>query len=103
MSSREDLIMKKARLVERIGQQRLNLANDVASLGPLFRIAGNGLGVLGTLRANPGWVALAAGILVAARPKRALAWARRGFVIWRTFRWARSAISGSLSGTIGRI
>ena len=51
MSSREDLIMKKARLVERIGQQRLNLANDVASLGPLFRIADNGLGVLGTLRA----------------------------------------------------
>ena len=100
MSSREDLLTKKARLVERIAMQRLHLTDDVESLQPLFRIADKSLAVGRTVRANPGWVALAAGIFVILRPKRTITWIRRGFVMWRTIRWARGAILSALSGTI---
>lgn len=102
MRSREDLLMKKARLMERIALQRMRLSQDVEALQPVFRIADKGAAVVGALKANPGWVALAAGVLVAARPRRALAWGRRGFVIWRTVRWIRNTYSSALSGTIVR-
>ena len=102
MRSREDLLMEKARLIERIAYQRVRLSQSVDSLQPAFRMADKGAAMVRALKANPAWVALAAGVIIAARPKRALAWGRRAFVIWRTFRWMRNAFSTALSGTIGR-
>jgi hypothetical protein len=37
-------------------------------------------------------VAIAAAVLVVLSPKRAFRWARRGFVLWRGYRWAARAL-----------
>lgn len=103
MTSREEILARKARLVERIAGQRGRLAGEVASLQPLFRLADRGAAVVRGLRAHPGWVALVAGIVIAARPRRAFAWARRGFLLWRTAAWARRALAAALANGAGRL
>ena len=93
MSNRDDIPAHKARLAERIAAQRIRLAGQVHDLQPLFSLADRGIAVVKTLRAHPGWTALAFGIVLALKPGRMLRWLRRGAIAWRTWRWARGAIS----------
>lgn len=103
MKSREQILARKAQLVERIAGQRDRLAGQVESLQPLFRLADKGIAAVQAVRAHPGWVALVAGIIIATRPRRALAWARRGFLIWRSVKWAQRALAGAIANGINRI
>lgn len=93
MSSRDDIPAHKARLAERIAHQRMRLAGQINDLQPLFSLADRGLAVVHALRANPGWTAAAFGIVLALKPGRVLRWIRSGAIAWRTWRWARGAIS----------
>jgi len=42
------------------------------------------------------------GVLIALRPKRAITALRRGFFIWRTYRWTRQALAGALAQGLNR-
>jgi len=103
MTSNEDILARKARLVERIAGQRVRLAGEVESLQPLFHLANKGAAAIRAVRAHPGWVALVAGIFIVTRPRRALAWARRGFLIWRSVKWARRTLTSALANGVNRI
>ena len=92
MDKLEDILSRKARLVERIGHQRQRLAADVLALQSVVSIADRGIALVGTVRRHPGWVATGAGIILALRPRRALSWLRRGLVTWRAWKWARTAL-----------
>lgn len=92
MDTLEGIISRKARLVERIGQQRRVLAIEVQDLQPLFSAADRATAIVQTLRRHPGWLAAGAGLLLMLRPQRSLAWVRRGLIAWRTWKWARSSL-----------
>ncbi len=92
MDKLEDILSRKARLVERIGHQRQRLAADVLALQPVFSIADRGIALAGTVHRHPGWVAAGAGIVLALRPRRAFSLLRRGLVAWRTWKWARTSL-----------
>lgn len=92
MKDLREIMARKARLVGRISGQRAQIANEFATLMPLFSLADRGAAAVRTIRAHPEWIAIAACALVVLRPKRALAWARRGFGAWRTWKWAKVAL-----------
>lgn len=92
MDRLEDILMRKARLSERIAHQRQRLGTDVKAMHPLFAAADQGAALLAGARQHAGWIAVAAGIVIAMRPRRTLAWVRRGFVAWRTLKWMRGAL-----------
>ena len=92
MDKLDDILSRKARLVERIGHQRQRLATDILALQPLFSVADRGVALVRTLRCHPEWLAAGAGIVLALRPRRTLSWLRRGLVIWRTWKWARTSL-----------
>ncbi len=102
MTHRDDLLMRKARLAERIAGQRARLSEQMDSVQPLIRLADKGLSALRTAQAHPGWVAAGVGVLIALRPKRAITALRRGFFIWRTYRWTRQALAGALAQGLNR-
>jgi hypothetical protein len=92
-----ELVLRKQRILLESGRLREDLAASLDGIAPLFT-AGD------RLRAGADWLkrhaplllALGAGLLVA-RPRRALAWLRRGFFAWRVWRKiSRSGISGLL-------
>jgi hypothetical protein len=87
-----EIMARKGRLVERIAMQRARLADEFVTLSPLFSLADRGVSAVNTIRRHPEWVAMAAGALVVLRPKRSMAWARRAFAAWRTWKWAKVAI-----------
>ena len=92
----DEIMMRKARLAERIAGQRARLADDAAALGPLISLADRGMAAVRAIRAHPEWVAVAAGILFVLRPRRAFVWVRRGFMAWRTWTWAKTALAGAV-------
>lgn len=97
MKSLTEIHAHKARLAERIANQRARVAGDVAALAPLFSAADRGIAVVRSIRAHPEWVAIAAAVLFVLRPRRALALARRGFTAWRTWKWAKIALVNAVS------
>lgn len=97
-----EIMARKARLAERIANQREQLAGRLESLQPLLRIADGGVSAARAIRAHPEWAALAAGVFVVLRPRRTLVWLRRGFWVWRSWKWAKRTLSGALADGVSR-
>ena len=92
-----ELALRKQRVLFESAHRREDFTASLRDIAPLFH-AGD------RLRASAGWLkrhaplllALGAGLL-AARPRRALGWLRRGFFVWQCWRKiSRSGISGLL-------
>jgi hypothetical protein len=96
MKNLAEIMARKARLTERIASQRGRLADEFAALAPLFSVADRGVAVVRTIRAHPEWIAVAACALVLLRPKRSLALASKAFAAWRTWKWAKVALSNAV-------
>ena len=92
MDNLETVLARKAGLVERIAHQRQRLARDLRGIQPLIGAADKGAELLAGARRHAGLLAAAGGLLLALRPRRTLAWARRGFAAWRTLRWVRTTL-----------
>ena len=86
-----ELYVKRGRLRERIGVQRVQLAQELAPLGDALRTVDRARALLHQaglwMAAHPGIVALAGVAVVTWRPRRVLRSARYGFVVWRN--WSR--------------
>ena len=102
MSRRDDIVARKARLVERIANQRRQLAERVEAVQPLIRLTDKTMAAVNKVRAHPGLVAIGIGVVFALRPKRAIAWLRRGFFVWRTARWAQRSLASVLAQGLNR-
>ena len=97
MPQLNDLRLQRGRLLERITTQRYVLIAEVRPVQvALGRVdtARAGLRRAGDyVRQNPGTVGLLTAVLFAFNIRRALRLARRGFIIWRTWRMLRRQLS----------
>ncbi|MEN6585006.1 MAG: YqjK-like family protein [Sulfuricella sp.] len=78
-----ELAERRERLVAKIALQRGELARHAAPLNSVFAVADKGVAALRFLQRHPGLVAGAVGLVVALRPRRALAWLGRGWSLWK--------------------
>ncbi|MFM2035159.1 MAG: hypothetical protein RL459_424 [Pseudomonadota bacterium] len=90
---RVELLVQRGRLLERISQQRDHLARQIA---PLAQAVSTVEHLLERARANlqhiqqhPQPALVAAAMFVLFGPKRAWRHARRGLLLWRSWRWLR--------------
>lgn len=86
-----ELYVKRGRLHERIGAQRVQLTHELAPLGTALRTVDRTRALLDRAKLwmseHPGVVALAGVALVIWRPRTLLRTARFGFGVWRN--WSR--------------
>ncbi|MCU0804552.1 MAG: YqjK-like family protein [Burkholderiales bacterium] len=92
-----ELQRRRDRLVLLAAAQRDAVARDFRPMERPLAIADSVVDGVQYLRAHPGFVIAGVAVIVALRPRRAFAWAQRGFAAWRTYRWA-SAQFHRLSG-----
>ena len=97
MPQLNDLRLQRGRLLERITTQRYVLIAEVRPVQVALGRVDTARAVLrragGYVRQNPGPVGLLTAVLFAFNIRRALRLARRGFVIWRTWRMLRRQLS----------
>lgn len=86
ISRAEELALRRQRLQQRSAELRVSLGVHGEGLAPLVRTAERVQAGIHWVRTHPEWVAGAAVALAVARPRRALRWARRGFLLWQTWR-----------------
>jgi hypothetical protein len=84
---------RRERLVAKAAAQRDEVALLLTPWAAPLALADKGVAVATYVRAHPGLVLAAVAALVVLSPKRALRWARRGFVVWRGYRWAVAALA----------
>ena len=89
-----ELLVQRGRLLERISQQRIQLAQQAAPLGV---VGGAVEGWLTKLRGGVAYVQqhpqpalLVSALLVLLGPKRSLRHARRALVLWRSWKWVQA-------------
>ena len=89
-----ELLVQRGRLLERISQQRIQLAQQVA---PWVAVGGSVEGWLTKLRGgmvnlkqHPQPALLVSALLVLLGPKRSLRHARRALVLWRSWKWVQA-------------
>jgi len=87
MSAVSELREKRARLVARAAAERAQLAVQLQAWRAPLSLLDRAVAGARYLRRHPQWIVAAAVILAILRPRRAFIWARRGFLVWRTWRW----------------
>jgi len=87
MNEMMQIRLRRARLIERSEAQRRDLSAQLELWQAPLALADRSIAAGRYLRRHPSIVAAAVALLVLLKPGRAFAWARRGFVLWRTWRW----------------
>jgi hypothetical protein len=78
--------LRRERLIARAALQREDLVRDVATLAPAIRVVDGGIAAVAWVRANPGVLLLAAGVMLVLRPRRTIRWSLRLYSLWRGYR-----------------
>jgi hypothetical protein len=78
--------VRRERLIATASAQREAIAQDVAALDPAVRVVDRGIGGVAWLRAHPGVLLLAGGVMLVLRPRRTLRWSFRIFSLWQGYR-----------------
>ena len=78
---------KRARLIERAARERADVAQTLQSWAQPLAFADRCVDAVRFVISRPPLVAGAALVFALLRPRRALRWARRAWVIWRGYRW----------------
>lgn len=93
-----ELALKKQRLLVRSGSLRENFGTYATAWMPLFAAADRVRAGLDWLRRHPLLPVASLVVLLVARPRGVLRWARRGFFAWQALRRLRTALEVKLSG-----
>ena len=94
MSQSADLRDKRARLLVRAALEREQLSAQLDAWRAPLALLDRGVATARQVRRHPEWLVAVAVVIALVRPRRALAWARRGFILWRTWRWVSDAARG---------
>lgn len=93
-----DIAIRRGRLIERIANQRTALSRELQPVCGVLHTADQGIARVRTatafLKNHPGFVLAAVALLVALKPRRVWRWAKRGFLVWRTWRSLRGQLAG---------
>lgn len=88
-----DIGIRRGRLIERIARQRALLGEQLQPVSSVLGAADRGIAGVRTgidyLRRRPELVVAALALLIILKPRRVWRWAKRGFVLWRTWRAVR--------------
>lgn len=79
--------VQRAHLLARAAAERRNVSARLALWEAPLGVADRSVAAARYLRRHPSIVVAAVALLVLLKPRRAIAWARRAFVAWRTWRW----------------
>lgn len=90
-----ELAARRGALAERIAAQRATLGRHAQGLETLCASGDTLVRGVDWLKRHPAAVGAAVFALVAARPRRAWRWARRGIFVWRGWRSLRNLLSES--------
>jgi hypothetical protein len=92
-----DISIRRGRLIERIAYQRAALGRDMQPICGVLRTADHTIARVRTatnfLKKHPGLVLAAAALLASLKPRRVWRWAKRGFVVWRTWKTLRKQLA----------
>ena len=92
-----ELQLERGRLLERIAHQRAALARHAQPVTHVLQLGDRAAAAATQARnfasAHPLALALGVGVLIALRPGAALRWARRGFILWRSWGAARTVMA----------
>jgi len=95
MSARQlELASRRGALQSQIAGQRAALAQHVEPLEAILVVGDQGVAGLSWLKRHPLAVGAAATLLALLKPRRAWRWAQRGLLLWRSWKSARSVLSG---------
>lgn len=78
--------LRRERLIAKAAAQRESVASDVATLGQAIAVVDRGIAGVAWLRAHPGVLLVAAGVMLVLRPRRTLRWSFRAFTLWQGYR-----------------
>ena len=90
-----ELAERRERLIAKIAMQRGELGYYATPWKGVCAVADKGVAAARYLQRHPGLVAGAVGLFVALRPRRAFAWARRGWLIWKVVQKVRQRLGGA--------
>lgn len=96
MSSLNDVLERRARLVAEADAQRKAMARELQAFGSVLRVADRGIAWAGWLRARPYLVVALVTAIAVLRPKLALAWSARVVTVWRAGRFLYEAVKPAL-------
>jgi hypothetical protein len=78
--------LRRERLIAKAALQREDLSRDVAGLVPAVRVVDRGIEAVAWVRAHPGPLLIAAGVMLVLRPRRTIRWSLRLYSLWRGYR-----------------
>jgi hypothetical protein len=92
-----DIGIRRGRLIERIANQRAALGRDIQPICGALHTTDQAIARVRTatrfLKKHPGLVLAAVALFVALKPGRVWRWAKRGFLVWRTWRSLRTQLA----------
>jgi hypothetical protein len=91
MNRIEEIRARRAALVARAAVERERAAVQFAHWRPRLALLDRSAAAARAVLAHPEWLAAGAAVILILRPRRVLAWARNGFLAWRTWRWVARA------------
>lgn len=87
MSRVEEIRARRAALIERTATERERVTAQFAPFRPPLALVERSIAAGRVILSHPEWIAGAAALILILRPRRALAWAQRGFLAWRAWQW----------------
>lgn len=91
-----ELAAKRGELKAKIAMQRDAVAQHAWPVAKALGAADRALAGVEWVKRHPGAVAGAVAAMVAAKPRRIVRWARRGFFLWKSWQALRSRLPGIL-------
>ena len=83
------LAERRQRLVAQAAAQRITLAHDMEPLRARLALVDHGVNAVRYIRRHPALLAGAALLLFALRPRHAVKWLQRGWLVWQVGRRLR--------------
>jgi hypothetical protein len=90
--------IRRGRLIERIANQRATLGRDIQPICGALQTTDHAIARVRSatsfLKKHPGLVLAAVALFAALKPRSVWRWAKRGFVVWRTWKILREQLAG---------
>ena len=92
MNGLDEIRSRRAELLARAAVERERVSVQIDRWRSPFALADRAVALARAVRGHPEWAIAAAALFVVVRPRRALAWARRGIMAWRAWRWIEQTL-----------
>lgn len=85
---------ERAQLLARAAVDRERVSAQLRAWEAPLAVLDRGVAAARYVRQHPQWIVTMAVVLAVLRPRRAVAWARNGLIVWRAWRWLSRSLQG---------